>query len=335
MTIALVTDAWYPQVNGVVRTLDTVCKELRSMGREIATITPDQFRNIPCPTYPEIRLAIDAYWKLPGMLDALKPEAIHIATEGPLGYAARRYCRKRGLPFTTSFHTKFPEYLEKTMHLPTRWSYAVLRWFHRPAKAVLVATQSMRDELAGYGFTNCMPWSRGVDTSLFHPNAPGENHLDFPRPIWLYVGRISAEKNLEAFLSLEMPGTKILVGDGPQFEQTRKKFPNAIYPGAKFGEELRRYYASADVFVFPSKFDTFGLVMIEALGCGTPVAAYPVTGPRDVILDPKAGILREDLRAACDEALTLKRDDCVAYAQRFSWRRCAEIFAGNLAMITR
>lgn len=335
MRIALISDAWYPQVNGVVRTLDTVRAELVAMGHDVIMVTPDQFKSIACPTYPEIRLSIDAPFTLAKRLDALAPTHIHIATEGPLGWAARRYCLKRGLAFTTSFHTKFAELLNARLRIPLVLTYGILRRFHAAARGVLVATRSMQRELEAYGFRNTKLWTRGVDTVQFHPSDHDEKLLDYPRPIWLYVGRVSVEKNLDAFLRLPLAGTKLVVGDGPALAAMKTRYPNAVFAGVKRGEALRQHYAGSDVFVFPSKSDTFGLVMLEALACGTPVAAYPVTGPIDVILDARAGALHEDLATACAQALTLNRSDAVRYAQGYSWQRCAEIFAQTLVPLPR
>ncbi len=328
MHIVIVSDAWYPQVNGVVRTLDMVRQHLEQFGHRVTMITPQQFRTIPCPTYPEIRLAWDV-WNVSQQLHTLQPDCIHIATEGPLGYATRRYCQKHGLGFTTSYHTKFPEYIARRFHIPVNWTYRILRWFHAPSKALFVATPSLKRELASYGFSNLTPWTRGVDTELFHPDKRDDSS-PYPRPIWLYVGRIAVEKNLEAFLNLKMEGTKLLVGDGPDRKKLEVAYSDAVFAGAIFGKALAQHYANADVFVFPSKTDTFGLVMLEALACGTPVAAYPVTGPIDVITDEKAGILHDDLKQAAEKALTLNREDCRHYALNYSWENCARIFEQHL-----
>ena len=326
--IALITDAWYPQTNGVVRTLDTVRRKLEAAGRQVTVISPDQFFTIPCPTYPEIRLSLGARRKLAAMIDRLAPNHIHIATEGPLGLAARHYCVKRGLRFTTSFHTKFPEYVQKRTGVPARLTYRWLRHFHAPAEAVLVATPSMLEDLQAHGFQNGKLWTRGVDTEQFHPGNP--EVLEGPAPHWVCVGRVAVEKNLPAFLALDLPGTKYVVGDGPALEKLKKQFPDAHFPGMKKGEALRKYFAAADVFVFPSRTDTFGLVMLEALACGAPVAAYPVTGPKDVITDPRIGRLDEDLAVACRAALACQRADCIDFARQHSWERCADIFAQTL-----
>ena len=301
MKLTIVTDAWSPQVNGVVTTLTRTRECLEALGHDVAVISPERFRTLPCPTYPEIRLAL-----LPGRgvartLRALSPDAIHIATEGPLGIAARRYCTRTGLKFTTSYHTQFPEYVRKRAPIPVAWSYAYLRAHHGKAERTLVATEHLRRRLIEHGFTNVVIWSRGVDTALFKPR--GRDHLALPRPISIYVGRVAVEKNLEAFLSAEISGSKVIVGDGPDLAKLRQRFPEAHFVGYKFGEALAEHISSADVFVFPSRTDTFGLVMLEAMACGTPVAAYPVTGPIDVVRDGFSGRLHEDLATAAREAL--------------------------------
>jgi glycosyltransferase involved in cell wall biosynthesis len=325
--VAIVTDAWHPQVNGVVRTLATTGDELRSMGHRVTFITPADFRTIPCPTYPEIRLSVLPQRKVARLLEAAAPCAIHIATEGPLGHAARRYCLARGLPFTTAYHTKFPEYVHARSGIPPSWTYAVMRRFHAPSSGVMVATRSLRRELEAHGFANIRDWTRGVDIALFHPRPPT---LDLPRPILMYVGRVAVEKNIGAFLALDRPGTKVVVGDGPQRAELERRYPGVVFVGAKQGEDLAAHYASADVFVFPSRTDTFGLVLIEALASGVPVAAYPVPGPLDVIADSGAGALDDDLGLAVDRALTIDREAARAHALNFTWRRCAETFVDNL-----
>ena len=330
MNIVIVSDAWLPQVNGVVRTLATVRDELTAMGHRVEVIGPDRFRSLPCPTYPEIRLALFPGRRLARAVDALQPCAIHIATEGPLGYAARRYCRKNGYPFTTALHTRFPEYLEARLGVPPAWVYAVMRWFHRPAARVMVATPSLRDELATRGFCNLAAWTRGVDLALFRPRPEARERATGPRPHWLYVGRVAVEKNIAAFLELPLPGTKIVVGDGPQLPELKRRHPEARFVGARFGEALAEAYAAADVFVFPSRTDTFGLVLLEALASGVPVAAYPVTGPIDVIDGAPVGVLDEDLGRAAQAALKIPAAACRAHAMRFGWRASAEQFLVNL-----
>lgn len=332
MRIQIVSDAWLPQINGVVRTLDTVRDELEAMGHEIDVLGPDRFRTMPCPTYPEIRLALLPDRKLAQHIDGFAPDAIHLATEGPLGLSARRYCLTRGLPFTTSYHTRFPEYVRARVLFPEAWSYAILRRFHRPSRGIMVATRSIRRELEAHGFGNIRDWSRGVDIALFHPHRRAE--LDLPRPIFAFVGRLAVEKNIAAFLSLDLPGSKMVVGDGPQAGDLKRRFPKAFFMGAQHGEALARLVASADVFVFPSRTDTFGLVILEAMASGVPVAAYPVPGPIDVVADAKVGVLDPDLRAAALKALQLKSADARAYAEQFTWRRTAEQFLSFLEQIS-
>ena len=333
MKIALITDAWRPQVNGVVTTLSTVVERLRGFGHTVETFTPDQFHNWPCPNYPEIRLALGCGRRLRARLDALQPDAIHIATEAPLGLAARRYCRQRGLPFTTSFHTLFAEYIQVRTGMPLGWGYRFLAWFHNAGERTMTATPGLVEQLRQRGFRNPVLWSRGVDTERFRPGA--QDLLPGPGPRLLYVGRVAIEKNIEAFLRLAVPGAKYVIGDGPQREELERKYPGAVFLGYRHGEELARYLAAADAFVFPSHTDTFGLVMLEALACGVPVAAFPVQGPRDVILSDKVGCLDEDLGKAVAVALTLNRDDCRQYALGYTWDHCARLFERQLAPIVR
>ncbi|MDX2142227.1 MAG: glycosyltransferase family 1 protein [Rhodospirillaceae bacterium] len=328
MRILLVTDAWHPQVNGVVRTLATLKRGLEGLGHEVTYITPDLFRTIPCPTYPEIRLALWPGRQMRQLIDSFRPCAIHIATEGSLGLAAWSYCRKRGLPFTTAFHTKFPEYLHARFGLPPKWTYAALRRFHGQADAIMVATPTIERELRAQGFDRIKRWSRGVDTEQFRPR--DKAFLDLPRPILLYVGRVAVEKNIEAFLTLDTPGTKVVIGDGPLLPQMRQKYQSAVFLGAKHGEDLARHYAAADVFVFPSLTDTFGLVLLEALASGVPVAAYPVAGPLDVIADAPVGCLHHNLGLAIGQALTLSPQACRAHAETYSWAACTEQFLANI-----
>lgn len=332
MKIALITDAWRPQINGVVTTLQENCQRLRARGHEVETYTPDAFANWPCPGYPEIRLAILCGRQLSARLDRFRPDAVHIATEGPLGMAGRRWCLRHGHPFTTSFHTRFAEYVEMRTAIPARWIYKLLRWFHEPAARTLIATPALVDELRSRGFSKAVLWSRGVDTELFMPN---EHRIPNPTPQLLYVGRVAVEKNLEAFLSLDVPGKKIVVGDGPQRAELEEKYPEVDFPGYRFGKELANMIAQADVFVFPSHTDTFGLVMLEALACGTPVAAFPVRGPLDVIRDPSVGCMDEDLGKAITQALQLDRKTCREYALGYSWDRCAQQMEAYLEPISR
>lgn len=330
MRIAIVTDAWHPQVNGVVRTLETTGACLERLGHTVRFVTPRDFWTVPCPAYPEIRLALFPWHGVRRQLDDFYPDAIHIATEGPLGHAAQRYCRKRGLRFTTSYHTQFPEYLRLRLPLPTRWSYAYLRRFHGRAEHTLVPTESQRAALERHGFRNLCVWSRGVDTRLFRPDDAVQYPV--PGPVQIYMGRVAVEKNIEAFLQLDMPGTKIVIGDGPDREKLAARYPQARFLGAKRGTDLARHLAGGDVFVFPSRTDTFGLVLLEAMASGLPVAAFPVTGPIDVIANGVTGILHDDLAIAIQRALTLDRGRCRAYAEQFSWERCAAQFESCLAV---
>ena len=331
MKIMIVTDAWAPQMNGVVRTLAMTTNALRRNGHEVEIIAPsDGYWTMPLPTYPDIRLAPFAKSDVEKRMVKFGPEAVHIATEGPLGQAARSLCLKWKMPFTTSYHTKFPEYIKARFpFFPMRWSYNFVRGFHNSGGRTMVTTPSMVEFLKERGFTNLAPWARGVDTSVFHPDkrfAPEDVYKDLPRPIFVNVGRVAVEKNIETFLELDLPGSKVVVGDGPQLEQLQKTYPNVHFLGAKFEDELARYFADADVFVFPSKTDTFGLVIIEAMATGTPVAAYPVTGPIDIIPESKAGIVDEDLRAACLACLALKREDAISHAQNYSWDNVSQTF---------
>jgi glycosyltransferase involved in cell wall biosynthesis len=331
MRLLIVTDAWFPQVNGVVRTLDTLIGTLRAGGHTVGTLTPDRFATLPCPSYPEIRLALVRPRVLNGLIDRFQPNAIHIATEGPLGQMVRRLCRRRGWSFTTSFHTLFPEYIEARWRLPARWSYPVLRRLHAAARHTLVATGSLEAHLQRHGFTNLRRWSRGVDTSLFRPRP--KDFLSYPRPISLYVGRLAVEKSVEDFLKLDLPGTKLVVGDGPDRAALQQRYPEAVFAGVRVGEDLAQHYAAADVFVFPSRTDTFGLVMLEALAAGVPVAAYPVAGPLDVIDGSGAGCLSEDLGAAVRQALTIDPALCRQHALCYSWEKSARQFLENVVKI--
>lgn len=328
MKIVIVTDAWYPQTNGVVTTLNRTGTCLREMGHEVMYVTPEKFRTIPLPTYAEIRLSLFPYAKVARMLDEFAPEAIHIATEGPLGGAARRYCRRRGLKFTTAYHTRFPQYVRMRAPIPVSVSYAVLRRFHRQAQRTMVPTESIRKELTDKGFSNVVIWSRGVDTETFQPG--DKNFLQAPGPISMFVGRVAVEKNIEAFLRLSLPGTKYVVGDGPDLQALSQKYPDVQFVGYKFGEELVKHIAAADVFVFPSRTDTFGLVMLEAMACGVPVAAYPVAGPIDVVQQGVTGVLDEDLGKAVTAALKLNSKDARRYAEQHSWMMATRQFFSHL-----
>ncbi|HEU0020052.1 MAG TPA: glycosyltransferase family 1 protein [Dehalococcoidia bacterium] len=327
--IAIVSDAGYPQVNGVVRTLQMVSGHLTRSGHEVTMITPDQFRTVSCPTYPEIRLALNAWPRVGQLLKDQRPDSIFIATEGPLGLAARQYCRSNGLGFTTSYSTRFPEYLRLRVPIPKEWSYKFFRWFHTAADAVMVPTDSLRRDLANKGIRNTALWSLGVDTELFKPSAT-DCFRGLPRPVLVYVGRVAIEKNLEAFLSLQIEGAKVVVGEGPARAQLEKMFPAAVFVGEKHGQELADHYAAGDVFVFPSKTDTFGLVLLESLACGTPVAAFPVTGPLDVVTSSRVGALDQDLERAVTRALTLDRRDCREFARQYSWESCAGVLSQHL-----
>jgi glycosyltransferase involved in cell wall biosynthesis len=333
--ILIVTDAWKPQVNGVVRTLTTVTKELQDMGHVVEVIGPDRFRTFPCPTYPDIALSVLPRRRLVRLIEAFKPDALHIATEGPLGLSARGWAKRAGFGFTTAFHTRFAEYVQARTGFPVRPIYAWMRRFHGAGQGTMVATQSLRDELSGRGFRNIRSWSRGVDLDLFKPY-PRDAFAHLPGPVFAYVGRVAVEKNIGAFLGLDLPGSKVVVGGGPQLAALLRDYPNVTFTGPQYGEALARSYAAADVFVFPSLTDTFGLVILESLACGTPVAAFPVTGPKDVLIstDGKIGAVNADLRVAALDALTADRDACRRHAERYSWRACAEIFLSHLVPLT-
>lgn len=335
MKILLVTDAWHPQMNGVVRTLDTTITLLRERGHKVEVIAPsDGYWTLPLPTYPDIRLALFAKRDVERRMARFGPEAVHIATEGPLGQAARSLCLRWGMPFTTSYHTKFPEYIKaRAPFIPMSLTYQFVRNFHNQGGRTMVTTPSMATFLNAKGFTGLGVWARGVDTDLFHPDkrmSPEDIYAGLPRPIFINVGRVAVEKNIEAFLNLDLPGSKVVVGDGPQMDVLKKRYPDICFTGSKFGEDLARHFADADVFVFPSKTDTFGLVIIEAMATGTPVAAYPVSGPIDIIPDSNAGIIDEDLRTACLKALKLSREDARTHAEAYSWDAATDIFFDHL-----
>jgi glycosyltransferase involved in cell wall biosynthesis len=329
MRITVATDAWQPQINGVVRTLGHTAKHLKELGHEVQVITPQGFATYPCPTYPSIRLAAFPKRGVRRMLGDFRPQAVHVATEGPIGHAVSAWCRRLAVPFTTSYHTQFPEYIRARVPLPISWSYAYLRRYHRRAARTMVATPSMRARLEARGFSNLVIWARGVDASLFYPGP--KSFLSDPRPISMYMGRVAVEKNIDAFLNLDLPGSKYVVGDGPDLEEFRSRYPDVKFVGQKSGPELTAYLAASDVFVFPSLTDTFGLVLLEAMACGVPVAAFPVTGPIDVVQQGKTGILHQDLRQAALAALQLDPADCIAYAKQHSWRSWTERFVSLLA----
>ncbi|WP_428680479.1 glycosyltransferase family 4 protein [Sphingopyxis sp.] len=333
MRILIVTDAWTPQVNGVVRTLQATIGELRAKGHEVEVISPDLFRSIPCPTYGEIRLAFAGRRAVGRRIRAFAPQAIHISTEGPLGLAARRWCLANGFPFTTAYHTRFPEYVAARLPVSADFVWRFIRWFHQPARHIMVATRSLKRELADQGLDQTMMWERGVDHRLFRADRPAHPAFrDLPRPIQLYVGRVAVEKNIKAFLTTRQPGTKIIVGDGPALADLRARYPDVLFLGKMGGEELASAYAGADVFVFPSRTDTFGLVVIEALSSGTPVAAYPVPGPGDIVTGG-AGALDEDLDTAIAAALTCNRADAAALGLRYSWAGCTAQFLDALTFV--
>jgi glycosyltransferase involved in cell wall biosynthesis len=330
MKILVATDAWHPQVNGVVRTLTMMAEAASALGAEFDFLTPESFRTIAMPSYRDLRVALPRRAKIAQAIEASRPDAIHIATEGPIGLVTRRYCIKHGLPFTTSFHTRFPDYVSARAPVPESWVWATLRWFHGASRAVMAATPALAEELRSRGFPNVVLWPRGVDTNLFHPR---DVDLCLPKPVFLCVGRVAVEKNLEAFLSLDLPGTKVIVGDGPARRELEQAYPDAMFLGALQGEALAAVYASADVFVFPSRTDTFGLVLLEALASGLPIAAFPVAGPRDVIGAAPVGVLSEDLREACLSALGISRQTCIEFAACHGWEASARAFIEQMPLI--
>jgi glycosyltransferase involved in cell wall biosynthesis len=326
----IVTDAWFPQTNGVVRTLAHTAAWLGRFGHEVRTVTPRDFKSVPCPTYPEIRLSLLPGRQVAHAIASFAPQALHIATEGPLGLAARRYCLKHGLRFTTSYHTQFPQYLRARFPIPIGWSYRALRWFHGGGTRCMVSTPTMRRELEARGFNNIVTWRRGVDTEIFKPRP--KDFLDLERPIAAFVGRVAIEKNIEAFLKMPWKGSKIVIGDGPERARFEAQYPDVVYTGYKFEEDLARHLAAADIMVFPSRTDTFGLVNLEAMACGVPVAAYPVTGPIDVVTDGVTGALDEDLHRAALRALELDPNACREHALKFGWDANTREFEGNLVL---
>jgi glycosyltransferase involved in cell wall biosynthesis len=331
MRILIATDAWHPQVNGVVRTLTSLARSAASLGAEIDFLTPEGFASLAVPTYPGLRMAWPNRREIARRVEAAAPEAIHIATEGPIGWAVRAYCLRHKLAFTTSYTTRFPEYIAVRSIIPASVSYTVLRHFHAASATTMVATASLRQELAARGFRKIGTWTRGVDTDLFRPDEVAE--LDLPRPIFMTMGRVAVEKNLEAFLALDLPGTKVVILDGPQRAALAQRYPKARFLGEKTGRDLTMHLAAADVFVFPSLTDTFGVVQLEALACGTPVAAFPVTGPLDVIADHPVGALDTNLAHACMRALGMSRETCRGFALERSWENSARQFIGNLSAL--
>jgi glycosyltransferase involved in cell wall biosynthesis len=331
MRIALITDAWSPQVNGVVRTLTRTVKLLEEQGHELLLITPELFRTFPMPTYPDIPVSFMPGRKVKRLLDEFRPEAIHIATEGTIGWAARRYCLKRKLPYTSAYHTRYPEYVRLRAPIPLAWSYAFMRRFHEPAIHTMVATPSLQRELESKGFRHLVRWSRGVDIERFKPQS--KEVLTGERPAFLYLGRVAVEKNIEAFLELNLPGQKYVIGDGPAMADLKWRFPDVEFLGYLHNQELVDALAAADVMVFPSRTDTFGLVMLEAMACGVPVAAFPAPGPIDVICNGENGWVDEDLRSAALKALEVDRDSCRNFAEQNSWEACTRQFLNNLCPI--
>jgi len=331
MRVLIATDAWHPQVNGVVRTLTSLARSARGLGVDIEFLSPDGFWTVPLPTYRDLRVALPSRRQIARRVEAAKPDAIHIATEGPIGHMVRAYCLRRGRPFTTSYTTRFPEYISARMPIPESWIYAILRRFHAAAAVTMVATPSLMKELGERGFGNLGMWTRGVDTELFRPDRALT--LSFPRPIFVSVGRIAVEKNLEAFLTLDLPGTKVVIGSGPQLAELAQRFPDVKFLGLLENGTLAGHLAAADVFVFPSRTDTFGVVQLEALACGVPVAAFPVTGPKDVIGGNPIGALNDDLRLACLAALKVSREACRAFALNLSWENSARQFIGHVQKV--
>jgi glycosyltransferase involved in cell wall biosynthesis len=331
MRVLIATDAWHPQVNGVVRTLTSLARSAKGLGVDIEFLSPEGFPTVPLPTYPGLRLAVPRRSRIAKRIEEARPDAIHVATEGPIGHSVRAYCLRHGLPFTTSYTTRFPEYISARVPIPEGWIYAALRRFHGAAAVTMVATPSLMTDLRQRGFTKLGMWTRGVDTELFRPDRAID--LPFPRPIFVCVGRVAVEKNLEAFLSLDLPGTKVVIGTGPCLGDLKRKFPEAKFLGQIENGTLAAHVAAADCFVFPSRTDTFGVVQLEALASGLPIAAFPVTGPKDVVADHPIGVLNEDLRVACLAALAVSRDACRAFALNYSWENSARQFIGHLQQL--
>ena len=328
MRVLVATDAWRPQINGVVRTYERLTEELSRLGADMAFLTPSQFATLPLPSYPEIRLAILSEGSVRDFYKQHQPDFIHIATEGPIGFRTRRWCLRHGHPFTTSYHTRFPDYISARLPVPQSWGYALQRWFHNAGAGTMVATPSMAASLKSKGFRRLLPWTRGVDTDLFRPRV---RSLAAPtEPVFLYVGRVAVEKGIETFLNLDLPGSKVVVGDGPLLEPLRRSYPNVRFTGPKFDDQLAAEYAAADVFVFPSRTDTFGIVLLEAMASGLPVAAFPVTGPIDVVRNGETGILDDNLGRAAMMALDLDREAVRRHAMSYSWSACARMFVDNI-----
>jgi 1,2-diacylglycerol 3-alpha-glucosyltransferase/glucuronosyltransferase len=328
MKVLVATDAWRPQVNGVVRTYERLTEEVAALDCEMTLLTPAEFTTVPCPTYPEIRLALPGYNYVIDRLDLINPDAVHIATEGPIGWMTRRYCKKRGVPFTTSFHTRFPEYISSRFGVSEGLIYAWQRHFHNAGAGMMVASASLARDLDARGFQHIMPWTRGVDTDLFRPRDVRKFGSD--KPVFIYVGRVAIEKNIEAFLRLELDGQKVVVGTGPMLETLKARYPDVTFTGKLTGEDLAEAYASADVFVFPSITDTFGIVLLEAMASGVPVAAFPVTGPIDNVTLGVTGALNNDLGAAVEAALKLDRAGVRQKALQYCWQSAARMFMSNI-----
>jgi glycosyltransferase involved in cell wall biosynthesis len=331
MKVLVATDAWHPQVNGVVRTLGALARAAAKLGATIEFLSPEGFPSFQLPTYPGLRLAVPSRRGIARRIEAARPDAIHIATEGPIGFAVRGYCRRNGRPFTTSYTTRFPEYISARLPIPEEWIYGVLRWFHGAATVTMVATPSLTSELSRRGFAHLGMWTRGVDVDLFRPDRAVA--LGLPRPIFMTVGRVAVEKNLEAFLALDLPGSKVVIGSGPAEAKLKHDFPDAKFLGPLENGTLAAHLAAADVFVFPSRTDTFGIVQLEALASGVPIAAFPVTGPKDVVGNHPIGVLDDDLGRACIEALQLSRDACRKFALDYSWENSAQQFLGHMRKV--
>jgi glycosyltransferase involved in cell wall biosynthesis len=326
--ILIITDAWYPQTNGVVRTMDNLGQQLQKRGHQVKYITPNEFITVPMPTYPEIRLALNAWPKINKMIKAYNPQVVHISTEGPLGFFGRKYCHKNNIKFTTSYHTKFPDYVYARTKIPVNFSYRFMRFFHKHSQSILVTTQTMKKELAENGFdeNKLKVWTRGVEHDVF---GNGTKVKDFKGPVWIYVGRVAIEKNIKAFLDLDVEGTKIIVGDGPQMNEVKKKYPHVVFTGMLGDKDIANYLASSDVFVFPSKTDTFGIVLIEALAAGLPIAGYKVPGPIDITGGTEIDSLDDDLKTSALKSLKIDKSKCKELAQKYTWEECAKIFEEN------